>query len=490
MKKKKIAIFLVVLALAAGGAGGVYYFKYYKGGASSDENAVFVDSVGVLTGLTSASGTLNRFSGVVEPQQTVKVELASGMKVKETYVSVGQTVKVGTKLFSYDTEEAQDSITQLEIDIENYDISMESSQSQIKVLEKERDKASSDDKLSYTTQILTIENSIKRSEYEKKSKMAEMESLKKEIANAVVYSEQEGIIKSINNSSSDDSSSMYLDESSEDSSAFITIMATGDYRVKGTINEQNMMQISEGSPVIVHSRVDESLIWRGVISTIDKQNGKTNSSSSWYSSSDSSMTNSTSYPFYIELESSEGLMLGQHVYIEMDEGQEDLPDGMWLDEYYFITDEDGAVTPYVWAADSNDKLEIREVTFGSYDEDLMKYEVVDGLTEDDYIAFPEGDLAEGMPVTRNVDQMNYSIDYGTDYGYEYDFGSEDDFDMDAYASQVEEMWLGEDDYSDSEWSEDDWSDSEWSEDDWSDSEWSEDDWADAEWSEDEWSEEE
>ena len=183
-------------------------------------------------------------------------------------------------------------------------------------------------------------------------------------------------------------------------------------------------------------------------------------------------------------------MLGQHVYIEMDEGQEDLPDGMWLDEYYFITDEDGAVTPYVWAADSNDKLEIREVTFGSYDEDLMKYEVVDGLTEDDYIAFPEGDLAEGMPVTRNVDQMNYSIDYGTDYGYEYDFGSEDDFDMDAYASQVEEMWLGEDDYSDSEWSEDDWSDSEWSEDDWSDSEWSEDDWADAEWSEDEWSEEE
>ncbi len=34
-------------------------------------------------------------------------------------------------------------------------------------------------------------------------------------------------------------------------------------------------------------------------------------------------TSSSTYPFYVTLDSSDGLMLGQHVYIEMDEGQEE-----------------------------------------------------------------------------------------------------------------------------------------------------------------------
>ena len=435
--KKKAGIFLLILILAGGAAGGIWYFKFRSGtGTQSSEESVFVDSVGMLTGLT-ANGTQNRFSGVVEPQKTIKVELNSGMKVKETYVSVGDEVDVGTKLFSYDTDEAQDSITQLEIDIENSDISIESAQAQIKQLEKERSKASADEQLSYTTQIMTTENSIKRSEYEKKSKQAEMESLKKQIANAVVKSEQKGVIKSINNP--DDSGSTSSLDSSEDSSAFITIMATGDYRVKGQINEQNMMQITEGEPVIVHSRVDESLTWSGTLTAIDRENGSSNQSSSmYYGSSDSSMTSSTLYPFYVDLDSSEGLMLGQHVYIVMDEGQEDLPDGMWLDEYYLITDEDGNVTPYVWAANEKDRLEKREVTLGTYDEDLMKYEILDGLTEDDYIAFPSEELSEGMTVTRNTDQLSDSMD-----SYEYDMGYDDGIEYDDSMDFSQDMDYGD-----------------------------------------------
>ena len=51
---------------------------------------------------------------------------------------------------------------------------------------------------------------------------------------------------------------------------------------------------------------------------------------------DTSQTASSSYPFYVEMDSSEGLMLGQHVYIEMDYGQTDARDGLWLDEYYIV----------------------------------------------------------------------------------------------------------------------------------------------------------
>ena len=86
-----------------------------------------------------------------------------------------------------------------------------------------------------------------------------------------------------------------------------------------------------------------------------------------------------------------------------------------FEDYYFITDEDGAVTNYVWAVDANDKLEKREVTLGDFNDETFKYEVLDGLTVDDYIAFPGDDCVEGAPVTRNADDL-------------YDDTGEDDLD--------------------------------------------------------------
>lgn len=421
--KKKTGIAIAAAAVIAAGAGvGIWHhMKGENGSGSASSDAVFVDSVGTITGLTGADGLFSRYSGVVEPQKTEKIQLASGLTVKKTYVSVGDEVKVGTKLFSYDTDDAQDKITQLEIDIENYEISIKSSESQITQLEKERDKVKDDEKLSYTTQIMTTQNNIKRYQYEMKSKQAEMESLKKQIANADVTSPIQGIIKTISsNTGSDDSSSdtsSGMNSDSEDSSAYMTIMATGEYRIKGKINEQNMSEIQEGMNMIAYSRVDETQTWKGTLTTIDKESNSSNSSSamSYGDTGDSSLTSSSSYPFYVDLESSDGLMLGQHVYLMADNGQEDQEDGLWLEDYYFITDEDGAVTNYVWAVDANDKLEKREVTLGDFNDETFKYEVLDGLTVDDYIAFPGEDCVEGAQVTRNADDL-------------YDDTGEDDLD--------------------------------------------------------------
>ena len=421
--KKKTGIAIAAAAVIAAGAGvGIWHhMKGENGSGSASSDAVFVDSVGTITGLTGADGLFSRYSGVVEPQKTEKIQLASGLTVKKTYVSVGDEVKAGTKLFSYDTDDAQDKITQLEIDIENYEISIKSSESQITQLEKERAKVKDDEKLSYTTQIMTTQNNIKRYQYEMKSKQAEMESLKKQIANADVTSPIQGIIKTISsNTGSDDSSSdtsSGMNSDSEDSSAYMTIMATGEYRIKGKINEQIMSEIQEGMNMIAYSRVDETQTWKGTLTTIDKESNSSNSSSatSYGDTGDSSLTSSSSYPFYVDLESSDGLMLGQHVYLMADNGQEDQEDGLWLEDYYFITDEDGAVTNYVWAVDANDKLEKREVTLGDFNDETFKYEVLDGLTVDDYIAFPGEDCVEGAPVTRNADDL-------------YDDTGEDDLD--------------------------------------------------------------
>ena len=460
--KKKTSIAIAAAAVIAAGAGvGIWHhMKGENGSGSASSDAVFVDSVGTITGLTGADGLFSRYSGVVEPQKTEKIQLASGLTVKKTYVSVGDEVQVGTKLFSYDTDDAQDKITQLEIDIENYEISIKSSESQITQLEKERAKVKDDEKLSYTTQIMTTQNNIKRYQYEMKSKQAEMESLKKQIANADVTSPIQGIIKTISsNTGSDDSSSdtsSGMNSDSEDSSAYMTIMATGEYRIKGKINEQNMSEIQEGMNMIAYSRVDETQTWKGTLTTIDKESNSSNSSSamSYGDTGDSSLTSSSSYPFYVDLESSDGLMLGQHVYLMADNGQEDQEDGLWLEDYYFITDEDGAVTNYVWAVDANDKLEKREVTLGDFNDETFKYEVLDGLTVDDYIAFPGEDCVEGAPVTRNADDLyddtgeddlddgnldDGSLDENMDWGEEGNLDSLDEnFEDAGYGEEVYE----------------------------------------------------
>jgi len=89
-------------------------------------------------------------------------------------------------------------------------------------------------------------------------------------------------------------------------------------------------------------------------------------------------TTSTSYPFYVELDSSDGLMLGQHVYIERDIGQDEQKDGLWISDYYIVDADTNE--PYVWAANDKKKLEKRYVTLGKHDDDLEEYEIVDGLT--------------------------------------------------------------------------------------------------------------
>ena len=291
------------------------------------------------------------------------------------------------------------------MDIETY-------KSNIATLQKEKANASSEDQLDYTVRIQSAQNNQKKSEYELKSTQQEIEQLKKSIQEAEVTSEIDGVVKSINNSSDD--SAGYSGSSSDDSNAYMTLLSTGHYRIKGTINEQNRTSLNEGDAVIVHSRVDENQTWKGTVSTIDLEHPEENSDSGYYmsSSSSSDTTSSSNYPFYIDLEDDSDLMLGQHVYVEKDEGQTENREGLWLTSYYIIQ-EDGQ-DPYVWAAGRHDKIEKRKVTLGEYDEKLDQYQITDGLTEDDYIAYPEDSITEGEKVTKNIEDLHGNSDDGSD----------------------------------------------------------------------------
>ncbi len=431
--KKAVAFFLTIAVLA--GAGGSYYHFVYKKNHSSAkgrvsstaDNAVFVTKVSEATGLGSGTGLIQRYGGMVVPQETWEAKLESDRSVKETYVKVGDLVKAGDKLFTYDTSEDQDKIAQDEIDIERSQNDIKNSEATLANLEKQLASAKEADKASIENLILSEKNSIKQAEYDIKSKNLQIESLKSGMENADVVSKIEGVIKSITNPDSNTSS--YGDSSD----AYITVMATGDLRVEGKVNEQNIRNIYEGAEVICFSRVDSSQYWLGSIAQIKRDGGTQTSSDNDYSdSSDSS--GSTNYPFYIKLENSDNLILGQHLYIEMNEGQLNHRDGMWLPEYYLTKEEDGSV--WVWAASAKDTLEKRTVKLGEYNEAEMTYEVLEGLSAEDYIAVPDDRYAEGDPLIFNED--GNSMDE-----------TEDVFDVDdLYGGSFDEVTIDDGSYND------------------------------------------
>lgn len=401
---------------------GLLWFFLGRGGAASSEEFVYVSNVSTIVDRGSV-GIQQRFSGVVEPQQTYEVTLQQDKTVKEVLVEKGQDVTIGTPLFTYDTEQAQSDLAQAELDLDRLKNDIVNLNEQISTLEKEKRSASEDEKLNYTTQIQTAQNDIKKTEYSIKSKNMEIEQLKNSIENATVVSEVSGVIKSINQSGSQTS---YYDDGS--SNAFITILETGEYRVKGTVNEQNIYSVVEGQPVIIRSRVDDS-VWYGTMGAVDTENGQTGNEDSYhyYGRSDSE-NQSSKYPFYVTLDYDDGLMLGQHVYIEMDMGQDDEKTGLWLPDY-FICDID--TDPYVWADNGHGKLEKRSVVLGEYNMDLMEYEILDGLTLEDAITFPEDVLEEGMATQISMDgMMGAQIPMDDDMALEDEIYMEDDMYMD------------------------------------------------------------
>ena len=241
-------------------------------------------------------------------------------------------------------------------------------------------------------QIQSLQTSIKQSEFEQQSKKLEIQKMEDTMSQSTVSSKINGIVKSINENESTDEHG--------NQQPFMSILTVGDYRVKGTVNETNVYSLSEGQSVILRSRVDETKTWTGTIEKIDTENKQANNNNMLYDGSNSD-NQSSKYPFYVKLDSADGLMLGQHLYVELDEGQTDAKDGIWLYSGYIVQDED---TPYVWADNGKGKLEKRTVELGEYDEGMDLYEITSGLELTDSIAWPVSGFRIGLKTTTNADE--------------------------------------------------------------------------------------
>lgn len=387
MKKKVIGVIVtIVILLIVVGVGGSFLLPMLTEDVYNT-NTAFVIPIAELNGTMTFSS--NRYSGVVETQEVVSVKADNDKTIKETYVEAGDDVKKGDKLFEYDVEEMKIQLSQSELDLEQTQSEISSYNTQIESLEKEKKTATTNQQLSLTNQIEALKLDLKKANYTVETKTKEIEELNKSIENCVVKSTVDGKIQSVGSS----------DSYSSTSNAYITIASDGDYRIKALVSEENIYSLYEDASVIIRSRINDEQIWTGKITSIDT--AAPDSSQSAYGTE-----TTTKYPVYVELDSTDDLMVGQHVTIELDLGQMTIEEksGLWLDEFY-ICDIDSA--PYVWCDNGSGRLERRSVELGDYDEELMKYDIVSGLTEEDYIAFPEDRLTEGMATITELDDSYF-----------------------------------------------------------------------------------
>lgn len=330
----------------------------------------------------------NRYSGIVETANVTKIKKDDSKTIKEEFVKQGDKVTKGQKLFEYDTSETKIKVEQENLEIEKMQNMISNYKKQIENYNEE--KAANPDDKSIDLEIQSLNNDIKQTEYNIKSKKVEVDNLKKSINNSAVVSEIDGIIQSINN---EENSNLNNASGDTESNAYITIIQVGEFRIKGSINELNMGMIAPGQKVIIRSRRDENKTWSGTVDSVDSSPEK-NTDNFYYGNSDSSTT-SSKYPFYISLENKEGLMLGEHVFIELDYGIEE-KEGIWIPNNFIVSENDKS---YVWIADGN-KAKMSEVTLGEVDEDLFETKIESGITEDDYIIEPQDGLVQGAKVEK------------------------------------------------------------------------------------------
>ena len=332
-RKKAWIPIVIVLVLLAGAAAGAKFLGLFDGlfGARTpggvEDPGQFVDVQ-----------TYNYYSGVVEPQKTVDVQKDANREIGSILVSVGSAVTAGQELFTYDLSDVNIQLEQTQLELNGIANEIEGYTDQIRELSGLRDKATDETvKLGYTDQIIDLQKSLRDAQNLWQQKSSELENIRKGLENASVTAEIDGIVKQINQN-----------PGYGDSTAFMTLMASGAYRIKATVDEMNVASLYPGMPVTVRSRVDSQSVWQGTVESIDMENPSSGQSDpGYYYGGYEGGERATKYYFYVTLESSEGLLLGQHVFVEpqMDYAAPD--GGVWEGEPAgddVITGEDGTAT--------------------------------------------------------------------------------------------------------------------------------------------------
>lgn len=249
---------------------------------------------------TSGQDASNLYMGEVKPQKAWEIQKDAEKKIKEVYVSEGDEVKNGQQLFAYDSTDDQSALSQAKIELEDMGNQLKDLNNQLKQLQDQKSAGQNEGFDDIDDQINDVKNTIRQTELGQKTKQLDINNIQSRIDNSVVKSTIDGVVKHIATSSD------------SENTPYMTIQSSGAFRIKCRIDELNVGNIKEGMKVKVYSRVSDKT-WDGTISKIDTD---TKSGVSEEQSQMMGEGEATNYDFYVNLDSSEELIIGQHVYVE------------------------------------------------------------------------------------------------------------------------------------------------------------------------------
>lgn len=365
------------------------------------DGGVYVQSVATLSQIGGIAPG-DRFAALVVSESVTEIQRDADKTIEELLVKEGDDVAEGQELFAYDTEQIQLGLDKLYLEKEQLESSIENLKNEIAQLEKNRQYAGTRDKLQYTIQIQTNQLDLKEAEINLNTKGNEITKAENLLENATIVSPVTGRVTAVSESGTDNMGNPL---------PYITIQKAGSYRVKGTLNELQRGGIVEGDRVRMESRTAPGTYWMGTVTLVDYENpSQGNNNNMYYYSDSDDMSSSSKYPFYVELDSSDGLLLGQHLYLQLDDGEEDSDSsGLQLSSAFICFEEDGS--SYVWV-EKGAKLDKRTVTVGEYDYMRDTYPILDGLAESDFIAFPDESCISGAATTHTQPQTQIEVEEG------------------------------------------------------------------------------
>lgn len=347
-------------------------------GCGKADSGVFVQRADQLS---AAGRAAQRYVGMVVSENVVEINRDSSKTVETLHVTLGQEVKTGDKLFTYDSAALELDLEKAQLEVEKMSNEQTTYAEQLKKLEDQLKRTYNESaKVRLTLEINTLKTEIMENDYNLAAKETEITKLTDMLQNIDITSPVDGTVRAVN------------DQNQQEAGAYITIQQAGAYRVRGMVNEMNLGSgIQEGTRIRAFSRVDPAQTWTGTVVSIDLDGSSQENLDMWGNQGMmDTMTTSSSYPFFVEMDSLEGLLLGQHIYMEV--LTEDLPEGLWVPETFLteltLEETTGTTTAAMFVAGGRDRLERRTVTLGMYDGTTGCYQILSGLDGQDYAADP------------------------------------------------------------------------------------------------------
>ena len=225
------------------------------------------------------------------------------------------------------------------------------------------------------------ESEVREYDIDIRRKQLELSELQTQLADGVVYAKRSGVIKGLKD----------MNHVPTDGTPFLTVAGGTGTEVKGTISELLLTTIQKGTKVSVTS-YETGSIYEAVVTQID--NFPTNSGEGFYGGN----PNVSMYGFTAYIEKGDDLKQGTYLALAIQ--QENMDTSSIYLSNAFIRDEHGQ--KYVMK-DVDGKLVKTYIKTGKVYFN-MSTEVLSGLSDTDYIAFPYGDGAiEGTRTQINMD---------------------------------------------------------------------------------------